>query len=160
MKDLMKLAALILIIAFFTLACASSQKQSDLELDVDSDEIRLAISKEVAQAVMEDLVGSHLECDGDVDGQFGALLAKLDEGGPRAKAHYRDGESIVDARRRGSKLDLEIRGEGSGRIEATMPWALAECMLGKDTSIDTSFTSSVRVRVTNEDGRNFSFKLQ
>jgi hypothetical protein len=160
MKDILKLGVLALIIAFFTLACASSQPESDFELDVDSDEIRVAVSKEIAQGVMEDLIGSDLECEGDVDGQFRALLEKLDEDGPRAKAHYRDGETIVDARRRGSKLDLKISGEGSGRIEATMPWALAECMLGKNTSIDKSFTSSVRVKVTNEDGRNFSFKLQ
>jgi hypothetical protein len=160
MKDLLKLVALILIIAFFALACASSQNQSDLELDIDSDEIRLAVSKEVAQGVMEDLIGADLECEGDVDGHFGALLEELDRNGPRAKAHYRDGESVVEGRRRGGKLDLEIRGAGSGSIEATMPWAIAECMLGKNTSIDKTMTKSIRVKVTNNDGRNFSFKLQ
>ena len=160
MKDLLKLVALILIIAFFTLACASSQQQSDLELDIDSDEIRLVISKEVAQGVMEDLIDADLKCEGDVDGHFGALLEKLDRDGPRAKAHYRDGESVVEGRRRGGKLDLEIRGAGSGSIEATMPWAIAECMLGNNTSIDKTMTKSIRVKVTNDDGRDFSFKLQ
>ena len=41
-----------------------------------------------------------------------------------------------------------------------MPWAIAECLLGKDTTIDRTMTSSIRVKVTNDDGRNFSFKLQ
>jgi hypothetical protein len=41
-----------------------------------------------------------------------------------------------------------------------MPWAIAECLLGNDTSIDKTVTSSIKVKVTNDDGRNFSFKLQ
>ena len=159
-KDILRLGVLVSTIAFFALACASSQKQSDFELDVDSDEIRMTLSKEVARGVIEDLVDSDLECEGDVDGQFGKMLEKLDRDGPRARAHYRDGESVVEGQRRGGKLDLEIRGAGSGSIEATMPWAVAECMLGKKTSIDETFTKSIKVRVTNPDGRNFSFRLQ
>jgi hypothetical protein len=41
-----------------------------------------------------------------------------------------------------------------------MPWAIAECLLGHTTSVDETVTSSIRVKVTNEDGKNFSFKLQ
>ena len=41
-----------------------------------------------------------------------------------------------------------------------MPWAIAECMLGRNTSIEDTFTSSIKVKVTNEDGRNFSFRLR
>jgi hypothetical protein len=159
-KDLLKLSVLVLIIAFFALACASSRQANDFELDVDSDEIRLALSKEVARAMIEELIGSDLECEGDVDGRFRTMLEKLDRDGPRAKAYSRDGESIVEGRRRGGTLDLRIRGAGSGSINATMPWAVAECMLGKKTTIDTTLTTSVHVRVSNPDGRNFSFRLQ
>ncbi|MCW8985232.1 MAG: hypothetical protein OQK55_07810, partial [Thermoanaerobaculales bacterium] len=67
--------------------------------------------------------------------------------------------NTIDGRRRGSKLDLKIHGAGSGKIEATMPWAIAECMLGRSTSIDKSFTS-IKVKVSNENGRNFSFRLR
>ena len=159
-KDLFKLGVLTLAIAFLALACASSEPKSDFELDVDDDQITVAISEAVAQGVMEDLIGSDLECDGDLDGKVGAFLEKLQRDGPRAKASYRDGENTVDGRRRGRKLDLKIRGAGSGKIEATMPWAIAECMLGRNTSIDDTFTSSIKVKVTNEDGRNFSFRLR
>ena len=41
-----------------------------------------------------------------------------------------------------------------------MPWAIAGCMLGNSISIDDSFTSSIKVTVTNEDRRNFSFRLR
>jgi hypothetical protein len=159
-KDLFKLIALVLTVAVLALACASAEPKSDFELDIDSDEITVAVSEAVARNVMEDLVGADLECDGEVDGHLKALLEKLDEGGPRASASYRDGENTVDGRRRGGKLDLKIRGAGSGKIEATMPWAIAECMLGNSASIDDALTSSIRVKVSNPDGRNFSFKLQ
>jgi len=149
-----------LAILALALSCASSEPKSDFELDVDSDEITVAVSEAVARGVMEDLIGADLECDGEVDGHLKAFLEKLDEGGPRARASYRDGENTVDGRRRGRKLDLKIRGAGSGKIEATMPWAIAECMLGRNTSIEDTFTSSIKVKVTNEDGRNFSFRLR
>jgi len=160
LKDLLKLGVLTLVIGFLALACVSSEPNSDFELDVNDDEITVALSEAVARGVMEDLIGADLECDEGADGQFGAFLEKLDHGGPRAKASYRDGENTIDGRRRGSKLDLKIRGTGSGKIEATMPWAVAECMLGRSTSINESFTSSIEIKVTNEDGRNFSFRLR
>jgi hypothetical protein len=96
---------------------------------------------------------------GEIDTGMEKLLQKLDQGGPRSRASYRDGETTIAARRRGGRLDLDISGAGSGRIEATMPWAVADCLLGKTTTIDKTITSSIKVKVTNEDGRNFSFQL-
>jgi len=159
-KDLFKLGVLTMAIAFLALACASSEPKSDFELDIDDDEITVAISEAVARDVMEDLIGADLECENGADGEFREFLERLDRGGSRAKASYRDDESTIEGRRRGNKLDLKIRGARSGKIEATMPWAVAECMLGRNTSINESFTSSIKVKVTNEDGRNFSFRLR
>jgi hypothetical protein len=157
---LIRIGFISLAVPVLALSCASSEPKSDLELEVDDNEIRLAVSEEVARGLMEELIGAELECDGGVDGHMRALLAKLDRDGPRARASYRDGETTVNGRRRGGKLDLEIQSMGSSRIEATMPWAIAECLLGNDTTIDRTMTSSIRVNVTNEDGRNFSFKFQ
>jgi hypothetical protein len=159
-KDLFKLIAPVLTIAVLALACASSEPKSDFELDINDDEITVAISEAVARGLMEDLIGADLECDDGADGHFKVFLEKLDRGGPRARASYRDGEDTVYGRRRGGKLDLEVHGDGPGKIEATMPWAVAECLLGHSTSIDETFTSSIRVKVSNPDGKNFSFKLQ
>jgi len=141
------------------ISCASSEKASDLSIDVDSDRIRVAVSESVARGVMENLLGAELGCEGGIDGDFEALLTKLDRSGPRSRATYRDGENTIQGRRRGGKLDLDITGLGSGRIEATMPWAVAECLLGNTTTIDKAMTSAVKVKVTNSEGRNFSFKL-
>ena len=142
------------------MACASSEPKSDLDLTVDDDEIRVAVSQAMARGVMEGLVGSDLDCRSEIDGGMEALLTKLDRGGPRSHATYQDGETRINATRRGGKLDFEITGAGSGKIEATMPWAVAQCLLGQETSIDKTMTSSIKIKVTNEEGRNFSFRLQ
>jgi hypothetical protein len=149
-----------LVISVLTLSCASSEPKSDLELDFDDDEISVAISQEIARGLVEGLIGSDLECKGEIDDNFEALLEELERRGPRARASFRDGETTVDGRRRGGKVDLMIRGAGSGQVEATMPWTLAECLLGHTTSVDESVTSSIRVKVTSEAGKNFSFKIQ
>lgn len=66
LKDILKVGILAFFIAFFALACASSREQSDFELDVDSGEIHVAISKEAARGVMEELIGSDFECEGGI----------------------------------------------------------------------------------------------
>jgi len=142
------------------IACASSEPKSDFAIDVDSDEITVALSAEIARGLMEDIIGADLDCKGEIDSGMEKLLLKLQHDGPRSRATYRDGESTIEARRRGNRLDLDITGDGSGRIEATMPWAVADCLLGNRTSVDDTITSSIKVKVTNEDGRNFSFRLR
>ncbi len=139
--------------------CATSEPKSDLNIDVNDNDITVALSEEVARGLMENLIGSDLDCKSDIDGSLEALLQKLDRGGPRSHATIRDGETTLAAHRRGGKLDLDISGTGSSRIEATMPWAVAECLLGNTTTIDHTVTSAIRVKVTNPEGRNFSFKL-
>ena len=155
---LIRTAAVVAIVTL-TAGCASSEPNSDLNIDVDDNEIRVAVSAEVARGLMEELIGSDLDCQGEIDTGMEKLLRELDHGGPRSRASYRDGETTIAARRRGGKLNLEIDGSVSGRIEATMPWAVADCLLGKTTTIDKTVTSSIKVKVTNEDGRNFSFQL-
>ncbi len=139
--------------------CATSEPKSDLNIDVNSNDITVAVSEAVARGLMEDLIGSELDCSSDIDDPLKALLVKLDRDGPRSRATVRDGETTLNAHRRGGKLDLDISGAGSGRIEATMPWAVAECLLGTTTTIDRTVTSAIKVKVTNPEGRNFSFKL-
>ncbi len=146
-------------LAALTIACASSEPKSDLNIDVDDNEIRVAVSAVVARGLIEELIGSDLDCQGEIDTGMEKLLRELDQGGPRSRASYRDGETTISARRRGGRLDLEISGAGSGRIEATMPWAVADCLLGKTTTIHKTITSSIQVKVINRDGNNFSFRL-
>jgi len=142
------------------ISCASAEPKSDFAIDVDSDEIRVAMSAEVARGLMEELIGADLDCKSEIDDGMEKLLLKLQRDGPRARATSRNGESTIRGSRRGNRVDLVITGEGQGKIETTMPWAVAECLLGNRTSIDDTVTSSIKVKVTNEDGRNFSFRLR
>jgi hypothetical protein len=146
-------------VLLLTVACTSSRSQPDLTVELDEDNFSIAISSATARGVIEDLVGSRLDCEGEVDSDVEKLLLTLEKGGTRANATLRDGETTVVARRRGGKLHLDIRGAGSGRIEASMPWAVAECLLGHETSIDSAVRSSIKVKVTSEDGGSFSFRL-
>lgn len=140
--------------------CASSTPQSDLDLKLDDEEMQLTLSEAWARAAVEGLLGSALECRGDADAGLRELLEELDRGGPRSHATRRDGETTLEARRRGGRLDVEIRGSTSGRIEARMPWAMAECLLGRSTSTDRAITSAIDVKVSNPAGRDFSFRIQ
>jgi len=153
-----RIGTVVMIVA--VVSCASSEPKSDLDINMDSDEIRVALSEEIARGLIEDYVGTDLSCEGEIDRDMERLLTTLDREGPRSRASYRDGETTIEARRRGGKLDFDISGQGSGRIEATMPWAVADCLLGKTTRLDRALTSSIKVKVINEDGRNFSFRLQ
>jgi len=141
-------------------ACTSSKQQPDLVVDYDDDKnLTVAISSAVARGIMEELIGSDLDCKGDLDPEVETMLQTLDKKGPRSSAAYRDEDTTVAAQRRGGKLHLEISGSGSGKIEATMPWAVAECLLGRKTTLDEAIQSSIKVKVTNEDGGSFSFRL-
>lgn len=142
------------------LSCASSEKAPDLELAVDDDEIRVAVSEAAARGVMQGLLGGELECGGELDGELEALLVALDRRGPRARGSYRDGDTTVSARRRGGTLDVEIRSAGSGAIGASMPWAVAECLIGRSTTIEAALSSPITVTVDNPGGRGFSFRMR
>jgi len=142
------------------ISCASSEPKSDISFDVDSNEIKVAMSAGVARGLLEEFIGGDLDCKSEIDGGMEKLLLNLQHDGPRARATYRNGESTVRGSRKGSRLDLTITGDGQGKIETTMPWAVAECLLGNRTTIDDTVTSSIKVKVTNEDGRNFSFRLR
>ena len=85
---LIRTAAVVAIVTL-TAGCASSEPNSDLNIDVDDNEIRVAVSAEVARGLMEELIGSDLDCQGEIDTGMEKLLQKLDQGGPRSRASYR-----------------------------------------------------------------------
>jgi hypothetical protein len=55
------------------------------------------------------------------------------------------------------RLDISSGDDGAS-IEANLPWAFVECLLGRPTTIDErSFL--VRVKVTGEGGGTFEFHI-
>jgi hypothetical protein len=154
------------IIGVIVLLCATcpttslgQEKSVTISESKDGNGIVVAVSKALARQVLESALGSELGCKGDVDGEFENMLASLDRRGRRSSVTREDEDSIIIARRRGKKLKLDIRDrDDSTTIEAVMPWAIAECLLGKTTGLDGS-AGDVRVKIKGEGGGTFEFRV-
>lgn len=125
----------------------------------DGDDLQITVSKALALGLLEGAVGSTLDCDGTVDSDFRNLLQALDRGGRNARATLRNHDAVIEARRRGRTLKMDIRDlDDGGRIGLVMPWAVAECLLGRDVFLDRS-AAKVKVRFEGPNGGTFEFKV-
>lgn len=137
-------------------ACASSQSRHTATLDSGADRVSLSISGDHG-GWLDDLLGGRLDCSGPADGALGVLLAALDRGGPRARASVRDGDAMLTGRRRGGRVDLTA-GLGDGRLEVRMPWAAAECLLGRSTALGAAL-DGLEVTAVGADGHRTRLRL-
>ena len=106
---------------------APSEPKSDLNIDMNDNDIRVALSEEIARGLMEDFIGTDLNCRGEIDRDMERLLTIAPRAG-HVQAPLRDGETTIKARRRGGKLDFDIMvglrqnrshdAVGSGRLPA------------------------------------------
>jgi hypothetical protein len=119
----------------------------------------IAVSEALAREVLEGALGTELDCRAEIDPDFEVLLRMLDERGRGSRATLRDGDTVVRARRRGKSIRFDISGsDHEGKIEAIVPWALAECLLGRATKVhDTA--GPIKVKITGEGGGTFKFEV-
>ena len=157
-------AALICALLLAT-ACASSRKPAQPTLTIstgDSSSISFTFSPELARAALEGALGTRLDCNGELDPEVASVLRSLqrDRSG---RVSRRDGDGRLVARRRGNTLRLQLEGRASeGAIEATMPWAVAECLLGRDMTLAEALghgKQRIMVKVTGENGESFEVSL-
>jgi hypothetical protein len=156
------LAAAALLLASAFVGCSSSRSEPDLRLDLDDSSIELAVSSDLARSLLEDALDTPLDCSGDLDPELRSFLAALDRRS-RGRATLRNGNSELVGRRRGGRLDLELRGRDGGRLEATLPWAVADCLLGRDITLDEALGRGrrpVEVRVVGADGQRLAASLR
>ena len=67
--------------------------------------------------------------------------------------------SVIRARRRSRSVTLDIRDlDDDGRVEVVMPWAVAECLLGRTVVVDDSM-GKIKVKIKGENGGKFEFKI-
>ncbi len=161
MKDVARASAL-LGVALTVGACASGSAGTR---SVTIGEVRhghgvqVAVSEALARELLESAIGSELTCRGEVDGEFGSVLRVLDEGGPGTRATFRKGGDILLARRTRRNLELRLRDrDGGGGIDAVLPWALAECMLGRSARLGAD-VAHVRLTIHGEDGGSFDLHV-
>lgn len=121
--------------------------------------VEVAVSQALARQILEGAIGSELRCRGEVDDEFGSLLRALDERGPGSRASIRRDDGVLRAHRTRRALELELRDrDGGGEIDAVLPWALAECMLGRSTRLDAD-VADVRLTVRGEGGGTFELRV-
>ncbi|MGB5516058.1 MAG: hypothetical protein WBP36_16180, partial [Thermoanaerobaculia bacterium] len=72
-----------------------------------------------------------LECDGDIEADTREMFEYLSKNGrgSRYTLEKEDGE-VIKAHRRKDQLELEILKPDEDPTQVSMPWLLAECMLG------------------------------
>ena len=143
-----------------TIAAAGRDEHAiKISTDGDGDDIVVAVSKALARSAVEGLIGSELSCDGATDGQFLEMLQTLDRKGRGSRAHVQTDDSVIRARRRSSTVKLDVRSlDDTGRIQIVMPWIVAECLLGRDVTLDTS-VRNIKVKIEGSGGGKFEFKI-
>jgi len=143
-------------------AGAASKKETksvSISENRDGDGLVVAMSEALARSLLEGMVGADLKCGSDIDGDFAAMLHKLDRGGRGSRATIRDEDGVVTARRSGNSLKIELDDADGGGLRVKMPWAVAECLLDGSTTLSAKDAGSIRVKLVGSDGGSFEFKV-
>lgn len=125
------------VLGVFVLAVApalAQQKKDTITIDIeDSDGKKTSISltTDLVSGVLEGMIDEDLECDSDIEPETREMLEYLSRKGKgsRYTLEKEDGE-IMKAHRRKDQLNLEVSEPGEDPTYVSMPWILAECMLG------------------------------
>jgi hypothetical protein len=142
--------------------CASSEPRPDFRLDVAGDDVEMTVSSTVVRTLLADALDDTLDCTGDVDPDLRSFLERLDRG-PHARATLTGDDGTLTGRRRGGQLELRADGTDGGRLEATVPWALGACLLGRGTTVEEALGGGrfpVEVRVVSADGGTLAARVR
>ena len=159
------IATALVLITFSPLAFgagAASKKETksvSISETKDGNGLVVAMSEALARSLLEGMVGADLTCGSDIDGDFAAMLHKLDRGGRGSRATIRDEDGVVTARRSGKSLKIELDDADGGGLRVKMPWAVAECLLDGSATLSAKDAGSIRVKLVGSDGGSFEFKI-
>jgi hypothetical protein len=133
--------------------CASGRSNSDVELSFGDGSLEFEVSKDLVVSLLGEGLGSPLECGGDPDPDLRRLLAPLD-GKRSGSTRIGAGSDQIRATRRGSRLTLEVGTGDTGRLTATVPWAVGECLLGRSITLDEALgNGAIRFELETGDGK-------
>lgn len=129
--------ALVVVLILATPVFASGKNHEmtvDLE-DAAGERLSISISSDIVEGIIQGLSESDIECETTTDKETLAMLQHLDRKGPGSKYSFTNDEGKqVHARRRKGQWEMEIVKEGENSTIISMPWAMAECMLGRDVA--------------------------
>jgi hypothetical protein len=141
--------------------CSSASRHDQRSLSVAEttghDGIEMAISAGLAEDLLQRVIGSELSCRARLDPDFEGMLRDLDRRGRGARATLIDDDDTIVARRRARTLELEVRSPDGG-LEVVMPWAVAECLLGRTTTLQGDL-GDIRVELEGADGGSFQIRV-
>jgi len=133
-QNLLKTCAVVAILMLVVAPAVGKEKKDTITIDIeDSDGSKTSISltTDLVSGVLEGMIDEDLECDGDLEADTRQMFEHLSKQGKGS--HYtlekEDGE-VVKAHRRKDQLELEVLKPGEDATHVSMPWILAECMLG------------------------------
>ena len=133
-QRLMKGCAVLGVLVISVAPALAKEKKDTITIDIedsDGSTMTLSLSADFVSGMIEGMVGEDLECDSDIDSDTREMFQHLSKNGKgsRYTLEKEDGE-IVKARRRKDQLELEILKPDEDPTHVSMPWLLAECMLG------------------------------
>ena len=113
------------------------REQMTLEIEsAEGESISVSISADFVGLLAEKLASGAMECEGTNEEDTRAMLEHLSRRGEGSKYTLAkaDGE-VIRARRKKGQLHLQIEKPDEKVTEVSMPWAVAECMLGHDVPV-------------------------
>ena len=133
-QNLLKTCAVVAILMLVVVPALGKEKKDTITIDIeDSDGSKTSISltTDLVSGVLEGMIDEDLECDGDLEADTREMFEYLSQKGKgsRYTLEKDDGE-VVKAHRRKDQLELEVLKPGEDATHFSMPWILAECMLG------------------------------
>ena len=126
------LFAVALLLLATTLFAGKKDKELTVQIEGnDGVELSFSISAGFVDGILEGLAGADVDCDVTTDEDTRTMLEHLERRGEGSKYRFRnDDGGLIKARRRRGQLELDIARSGEKDAHVSLPWALAECMLG------------------------------
>jgi hypothetical protein len=133
-QRLLKVSAALGVLVISVAPALAKQDKDTITIDIedsDGSKMTLSLSADIVSGMIEGMVDEDLECEGELEFDTREMLEHLRKKGKGS--HYtlekEDGE-VVKAQRRKDQLELEILKPDEDPTHVSMPWLLAECMLG------------------------------
>jgi len=100
----------------------------------DGENISITVSSNRVDGIIKGLSENDMTCDDDdLEPETRAMLEHLDRRGEGSKYSYTNEEgALIKARRRKGQWEMEVVKSGEKNTVISMPWGMAECMLGRD----------------------------
>lgn len=149
-------------IAVFLLASTvfAGKKDKELSVQIEGDDginISFSISADFVDSILEGLAGSSMDCEITTDEDTRAMLEHLDRRGNGSKYRFRDDDGkLIKASRRRGQLELDITRSGEKDAHVSLPWVLAECMLGREVE----FSGDSNAKFSVEDDGAIRVRIQ